>query len=246
MNSKNKEALLFYYENFGKKAFQFCGNNKNAYAGTENDRCGGCGSTHVQLHLRSTHSFCDVCVSLAGGYIGLPVPQFMNDGWVAVVSENATTISNVKYASLFTGVPGITPVRITANSAIVQTIMFPPEPPFLVVEFKTANARACQTQSISYSKDLIYIGSDRYNAKIIRRFVKEIDRMGFDMNRINDVANAYSIITKKLRNGEGNEKQRQIIQKIEAKHPGITELVKAMPMSDTKDYSMLKRCVNAH
>ena len=99
MNSKSKNALNHYYQWFGERAYSICGKpgiiNKPGVIS-----CSGCGATG-RLHSseQGYHSFCDLCVTVAGSYNGIKRPGRLGAGWAAIITPHTHQLkrNKVKY-----------------------------------------------------------------------------------------------------------------------------------------------------
>lgn len=250
MNSKSKDALNLYYQWFGERAYSSCGKPGviNKPGATS---CSGCGATG-RLHSSEGgyHAFCDVCVTVSGSYQGIKRPGRLGAGWAAIITPDSAVLStgNPENMGAFKTL-GNTQVNNTpVLKTLIQAILIPPEPPFMVIAFTQSSADLCKQLRASYSKDVMYIcgeGVDRIDAGIVRQAVSTITETEIPQKLLATAASAYSTIARSVATDTAIEKAKKTIHDAEAKTPGITEIIRSIPLAGTLEHRWMSACAYA-
>lgn len=250
MNSKSRDALIFYYNVFGKRAYLACGKPGVTEKPKMPTRCSGCGATGT-LHASKTGylAFCEVCVTVGGSYTGIKVPGRMGGGWAALLTADSAILSTGKDENMgaFKSLDRVQLLNNSVRKTLINAILNPPEPPFMLVSFSNSSADVCNQLRVSYSKDTIYLcgGSiERIDALRIREAVSIITKHDIPQRLFRNVADAHGTIERGLSKihvaGAKNE-----IKKAEEKMPGITNIVRSMPLIGSSEYDWIIGCAYA-
>jgi hypothetical protein len=246
MNAKGQAALALYHQWFGERAFALCGlPGPSPKQGVT--RCSGCGAKGGHLHSGATHAFCDVCVTVAGNYQGIGTPGRMGGGWAALITPAFAelTTTSEKNLQAFKTLPQANLAHATPNELIMKALLNPPEPPFMLIRFGNANADICGQLRASYSKDLIYLSGDtidRIDARKVRDGVAAVTRAEIPQKLLQQSVASYSAIARGLLPEAGLQKARQTICDAEVKLPGITEIIRSMPLIGSSEYKWIMAC----
>lgn len=247
MNSKARASLALYHQWFGERAYTACGKpgiiNKSGVT-----PCSACGSTG-RLHFRENgyHAFCDVCVTVAGAYIGIKQPGRMGGGWTGLITPDLAVLSTGADENMdaFKPMTNVQVHKNTVQKSLIRAIMTPPEPPFILIAFGNSNVDTCKQLRASYSKDLIYIcgaNIDRVDARCVRRTVSAIKEYGFPKKQMQQAASAYSLLARGMSTVSATEQAKKTLTDAELESPGITDLIRSMPMTNTTEYKWAMAC----
>jgi hypothetical protein len=242
MNPKGKAALDLYHQWFGERAFALCGlpGNSPKQGITQ---CSGCGAKGPR-HSGATHAFCDVCVTVAGSYQGIGTPGRMGGGWAALITPEFAelTTTSEKNLQAFKALPQANLAHATPNELIMKALLDPPEPPFMLIRFGNANADICSQLRTSYSKDLIYLSGDtidRIDARKVRDCVASVTRAEVPQKLLQQSVAHYSALARGFLTEENAQKAKQAIYDAEIKLPGITEIIRSMPLIGSSEYKWI-------
>lgn len=250
MNSKSKNALNLFYQWFGKRAYLICGKpgiiNKPGVTS-----CSGCGAIG-RLHSSEGgyHSFCDVCVTVAGSYDGVKRPGRLGAGWAAIITPDSAFIStgNIENMEAFKILPNTHIINTPVQKTLIKAILNPPEPPFMVIAFTQSSADLCSQLRASYSKDIMYLcgnSVDRIDADIIRQSVSAITGAIISQKLLTSVASAYATIARGIATDTVIKQAQKTIYDAEEKSIGITEIIRSIPLAGSLEYRWMIACAYA-
>jgi len=252
MNAKSKDALNLYYQWFGERARSLCGKPAviNKPSATHCAACGATGRLHSANGQAGTHSFCDVCVTVAGSYHGIKRPGRLGAGWSAVITPESAILSTGNEGSngAFKGLPNTHVFNNTVQQSLIKCILSPPEPPFMLVAFGNSSPTVCRQLRASYSKELIYISGvsiQRVDAGTVRRCVSAINDANVPQSLLAAATSSVLTIARNVTTGHAIERAKKTIANAEDKHPGITEIIRSLPLADTLDYKWINACAYA-
>ncbi|MCX7099837.1 MAG: hypothetical protein NTV43_18235 [Methylococcales bacterium] len=250
MNSKASEALTFYYSVFGKRAYALCGKLGVTEKPNMPTHCSGCGATGT-LHASKAGylAFCDVCITVGGSYLGIKAPGRMGGGWAALLTADKAILSTGKDENMgaFKILEGTQLLHNSVRSTLINAILNPPEPPFMLVAFSNSSADVCGQLRVSHSKDIVYIcgGSvERLNARRIREAVSLITNNNIPQTILRNAAEARGTIQRGTNKHHVARAQNEL-NLAEEKKPGITTLVRSIPLIGSPEYNWIIACAYA-
>lgn len=252
MNSKSTAALNLYHQWFGDRARSAYGKTAviNKPGATHCAGCGATGRLHSANSNQDSHSFCDVCVTVAGSYEGIKNPGRMGAGWAAIITpENAIlSTGNEENMDAFKKLPNTQVFNNTVQKTLIQCILSPPEPPLILVAFGNSSPKVCRQLRASYSKDLLYISGDsidRIDAGIVRRCVSALNDADVPQKLLASATSSVLTIARGVASEQATERAKKTIIDVEEKHPGITEIVRSMPLADSLEHRWIMACAYA-
>jgi hypothetical protein len=193
------------------------------------------------------HAFCDVCVTVGGSYAGIKNPGRMGGGWTALITPDSAVLSTGADENLeaFKPMANVQLHKNTVQKSLIQGLMTPPEPPFMLIAFGNSNVDTCKQLRASYSKDLIYICGariDRVDARYVRHTVSAIKEYGFPKKQTQQAVTAYSLLARGMATASAIEQAKKTITDAELKNPGIIDFIRSMPMTDSTEYKWTMAC----
>lgn len=252
MNSKSKDALSLYFQWFGQRARAQCGKTAvvNKPSATHCAACGATGQLYSANKSADSHSFCDVCVTVAGSYQGIKQPGRMGGGWAAIITPETAILStgNEENMGAFKNLPNTKVFNNTVQKTLINCILSPPEPPFMLIAFGNSSPKVCKQLRVTYSKDLIYISGDsieRIDAGIVRRCVSAINEADVPQKLLASATLSLLTIARNVTTDQALERAKNTIADAETKHPGITEIIRSMPLADSLEHRWIMACAYA-
>jgi hypothetical protein len=244
MTTKSTEALKRYYQWFGERAYATHGIpgilNKPGITS-----CSGCGRTG-RLHSSKGgyRAFCDVCVTVSGNYEGIKTPGRLGGGWAAILTADSVTLSTGirKTWGAFRSLDNIKLFNNTVQKTLKNAIMYPPEPPFMVIAYTQSSADMCSQLRLTHSKEIIYINEQRLNAKHIRNSVSIITASDIPQAQLKNAASAYGTLARGLSGEKHISHSKEQINAAEKKYPGITAIIQSMPLIGTPEHNWTMVC----
>ena len=213
--------------------------------------CSGCGATGTLHASKGGYlAFCEVCVTVGGSYTGIKVPGRMGGGWAALLTADSAILSTGKDENMgaFKLLDRVQLLNNSVRKTLINAILNPPEPPFMLVSFSNSSADVCNQLRVSHSKDTIYLcgGSiELINARRIREAVAAIDQHEIPQRLLRDVADAHGIIERGMGSSYSIENAKVEIKLAEEKMPGITKIVRSMPLIGSSEYDWIIGCAYA-
>lgn len=243
------DGMRFFHEHIGARLSETSGIPGTPQGAAS--RCDVCGSTEQVVRAGSGYtSLCRTCYSFAGRYEGIRRPGRMGAGWMGLVTPtHAHLVTSVEYGDdekPFQGITGLTlDVGKEALSAFLyQTLLNPPEPPFLLFIADNSSVRVAHNLRISWSPRRAWIcGAARECVDLVA--VKDaVERWRQSGLSANEVLRAIRTRADARNAQTGSAKSRLVAawEKLGAE-PGLAELVEALPLPHTTEFTYFARFI---